>query len=315
MLHSRARSYVGGTDRQLPHFSFGSAAVGSSSQGFVAGTALPPAPPSPAAKPPGGLPPVPPLSGGMPEAPPLPPGAMSFQEPPAPPPPPATARGMPVAASTIALEPPPPPESDSAPGSLSPGPPGSQPVPGFTLSPEPRRTPATAVQVSPAGRQPPRRPRRRPAVVAARAGASDQDHRQRAHALRHRHLVRRVGLGQQAESTGDARGEILAASGAGGPSRRGGHAGARAERDQRCQQRRDRNPRGTQTMIGWGAGGDECLRGQWMPRVSSSQSKITWLRRCGAIGASWYSAPSAIVNVTSFLGERSSESRRVACPG
>jgi hypothetical protein len=41
-------------------------------------------------------------------------------------------------------------------------------------------------------------------------------------------------------------------------------------------------------------------RGQ--ARVSSSQSKTTWLRVCGAIGASWYSAPSATVKVWNCLG-------------
>jgi hypothetical protein len=38
----------------------------------------------------------------------------------------------------------------------------------------------------------------------------------------------------------------------------------------------------------------------------SSQSKTTWLRTCGAIGAQWYCVPAAAVNVCCSLWQRSS---------
>ena len=54
-----------------------------------------------------------------------------------------------------------------------------------------------------------------------------------------------------------------------------------------------RHPRAilTAARVSARAGPGKALR----HKMPSSQSKTTWLRVCGAIGASWYSAPSADV--------------------
>jgi hypothetical protein len=46
-------------------------------------------------------------------------------------------------------------------------------------------------------------------------------------------------------------------------------------------------------------------QGRHLRSTSSSQSKTTWLRRWGASGPLWYSAPSATVNRTFSLRQRS----------